>query len=114
MFLKEQNLPNEFCTQFIQKYQEIQEAIERSQLENKPTSYPWLKSVKWRMDYSIKSNIVEKIDSPIYFVEFQTNEESKLNEKQKICFSCSVDQLQDLVATLKDATFQVERILQEK
>lgn len=86
-------------------------------------TFPHITGVDWRLDYFIKSNSVEKINSPMYLISLETKTELELDQEKGIAnvhllkketteqveFSCSADQLQDLLARLKDAAKQVER-----
>jgi len=87
--------------------------------------FPHVVDVDWRLDYFMKSNTLEKVNSPVYFISLKTKRSKNLEEKRenedeegepekdvslgKAEFSCSLEQLQDLLTKLKDAVKQVER-----
>ncbi|KAH9524688.1 COMM domain-containing protein 3 [Bulinus truncatus] len=75
------------------------------------SSFPHIVDVQWRLDYYIKNNNLEKIDSPVYIINLKTEipQEQKVQDVQ---FSCTLEQLQDLVGKLKDATKCMEKIAQ--
>jgi len=87
--------------------------------------FPHITDVDWTLDYCVKSNSLEKIDTPLYLVNFKTE---TLNKSQKtptvvgggegrkesigeesINFTCGVEELQDMVNKLKDALLAVKR-----
>ncbi|XP_059155392.1 COMM domain-containing protein 3-like [Physella acuta] len=75
------------------------------------SSFPHIVDVDWRLDYYIKNNHLEKIDSPVYLICLHTEMPGE-PELKEIQFSCTLEQLQDLVGKLKDATKCMEKIAQ--
>lgn len=73
------------------------------------STYPHIVDVDWRLDYCIKSNYLEKINQSSYLISLKTQEPGKHDSLE---FSCSVEQLQDLVGKLKDATKSIEKASQ--
>jgi len=118
-------------------------------------SFSSVVGVEWRLDYYLKSNTVEKIRIPVYFVKLkicekqnrklntnmglscnksntqefyhEKDERKKTDEKTKensnsdtiktkknpirdLCFTCSLEELQDLVSKCKEAIKQAENI----
>lgn len=69
-----------------------------------------VEGVDWRMDYLLKSNALEKIKVPVYFVTLKTREPS--GEPRDVQFTCSYQELQQLISKLRDGLKQVERILE--
>lgn len=67
--------------------------------------------VDWRLDYYVKNNHMEKVNEAVYLITLKT-ELPSLKELQEVQFSCSQEQLQDLVGKLKDACKCLERISQ--
>lgn len=80
--------------------------------------------VDWRLDYYIKSNTLEKADAPLFYISLKTKVNRELGSTvsqdeggesghssglENVSFTCTVEQLQDLVAKLRDAVKQVER-----
>jgi len=68
---------------------------------------PRIVDVEWRLDYYLKSNSVERINVPVYFVKLITVDSE--GKPGKVEFTCSIEELQDLIASLRDATKQTER-----
>jgi len=68
---------------------------------------PKIVDVDWRLDYFLKANSVEKINIPLYRIVLQTT--NKDGVTAPVEFACTLEQLQDLVAKLRDATKQIDR-----
>lgn len=98
--------------QITKIYSEVKANV-RSVLNTTTFTFPHIVDVDWRLDYYIKSNTVEKVNSPTYFISLKTNQPHKPGQPDdaegKVEFTCTMEQLQDLVTKLKDATKQVER-----
>ena len=77
------------------------------------------------MDYCIKTDSLAHVGKPLYFLSFQTENNLKLLEGEgkgeggeegvggaggRVDLTCNMEELQDLVSKLKDATRQMERI----
>ncbi|NXG72547.1 COMD3 protein, partial [Baryphthengus martii] len=67
--------------------------------------------VSWRLEYQIKSNELHKTYQPSYLVTLNV-ENSDSGSHPDVCFSCTMEQLQDLVGKLKDAAKSLERATQ--
>ncbi|XP_050418042.1 COMM domain-containing protein 3 [Patella vulgata] len=72
-------------------------------------SPPHIVDVDWRLDYYIKNNHVDKVNQPVYLITLKTEIPGN-SELQEIQFSCSMEQLQDLVGKLKVSTKCLEKI----
>nr|XP_043891599.1 uncharacterized protein LOC122775599 [Solea senegalensis] len=70
---------------------------------------PHVNDVSWRLQYHMKNGQVDKVNEPGYLISLNTESEGS---SQDINFTCSVEQLQDLVGKLKDAAKSVERASQ--
>lgn len=71
-------------------------------------SFPHVVDVDWRLDYYIKNNQMEKVNKPTYLITLKTEEAGK-TKGEDVQFSCTMEQLQDLVGKLKDACKSVEK-----
>ncbi len=101
--------------------------------------YVKFEDADWRLDYFVKSNSTEKANTPVYFVSLRTKDNRETSDEydedavdedelkvtkyspravthniqnkalKTIDFSCSIEEMQDLVTKLKDAVKQVER-----
>ncbi|XP_064448054.1 COMM domain-containing protein 3 isoform X2 [Mirounga angustirostris] len=74
-------------------------------------SLPHITDVSWRLEYQIKTNQLHKMYRPAYLVTLNV-ENTDSRSHPEISFSCSMEQLQDLVGKLKDASKSLERATQ--
>ncbi|CAL9697887.1 unnamed protein product [Knipowitschia caucasica] len=71
---------------------------------------PEINDVSWRLQYQIKSAQVDKVDKPFYLITLNT--ENEAGSSEDVNFTCTVEQLQDLVGKIKDAAKSMERASQ--
>jgi len=64
--------------------------------------------VDWRLDTCIKSNHLEKLNKAVYLVTLKTQQPG-CQKEGKLEFSCTAEELQDLVGKLKDASKSLEK-----
>ncbi len=83
----------------------------RGRLGGLSVSFPRVCGIDWRLDYYIKSNAIEKVDVPVYFVCLKVKQPD--DTVRDVPFSSSLQELQDLLSKLQDAAKQVERIYQK-
>ncbi|XP_010858361.1 PREDICTED: COMM domain-containing protein 3 [Bison bison bison] len=74
-------------------------------------SLPHITDVSWRLEYQIKTNQLDKMYRPAYLVTLNV-ENTDSRSHPEISFSCNMEQLQDLVGKLKDASKSLERATQ--
>ena len=69
--------------------------------------------VQWRVDHSVRTKYQDQIGEPSFLISIITagGEGAPDGQRQEVKFACSKEELQDLVAKLKDACTQVDRIL---
>ncbi|XP_068160519.1 COMM domain-containing protein 3 [Antennarius striatus] len=70
---------------------------------------PQINDVSWRLQYHMKNAQVDKVNVPFYSISLNTENEGV---SEDINFSCTMEQLQDLVGKLKDAAKSVEKASQ--
>eukprot|EP01126_Amoeba_proteus_P015221 TRINITY_DN1680_c0_g1_i12.p1 TRINITY_DN1680_c0_g1~~TRINITY_DN1680_c0_g1_i12.p1 ORF type:complete len:200 (-),score=38.68 TRINITY_DN1680_c0_g1_i12:86-685(-) len=70
-------------------------------------NFPHIVDVQWRCDYVVKTNSMERLNLPVFFVKLKVADDKSLRDVE---FTCNLDQLQDLVSSLKDATVSLERL----
>ncbi|XP_075907262.1 COMM domain-containing protein 3 [Nelusetta ayraudi] len=70
---------------------------------------PRINDVSWRLQYNTKKGHVDKVNEPFYAISLSTE---KAGCSEDINFTCTVEQLQDLVGKLKDAAKSVEKASQ--
>jgi hypothetical protein len=91
------------CQRYAEKFNVLRTNLSQSQFQ-----FPHIVDVQWRLDYFIKSNAVEKINQPVYLIKLRTKQ-SPAGESKDFEFACTLEQMQDLVAKLKDAEHTLER-----
>ncbi|XP_010339513.1 COMM domain-containing protein 3 isoform X2 [Saimiri boliviensis] len=95
-----------FCTE----YQNNKNSLE-TLLGSIGRSLPHITDVSWRLEYQIKTNQLHKMYRPAYLVTLNV-QNTDSQSYPEISFSCSMEQLQDLVGKLKDASKSLERATQ--
>ncbi|XP_054716590.1 COMM domain-containing protein 3-like [Uloborus diversus] len=105
--LEECGMDTSRISALLSKYQEKKDMIQL-QLSLVGRSHDRIIDVKWRQDYVIKSNNCEKICELNYLITLKTWN-SCTNTEKDITFSCSMEQLQDLVLKLKDVSKCIDR-----
>uniref|UniRef100_A0A671N7U6 COMM domain-containing protein 3 n=1 Tax=Sinocyclocheilus anshuiensis TaxID=1608454 RepID=A0A671N7U6_9TELE len=73
------------------------------------TCPPHITDAEWRLEYCIKNSHVHKVNQPSYLISLNTE---RAGASSEINFSCTMDQLQDLVGKMKDAAKSLERATQ--
>ncbi|XP_070565350.1 COMM domain-containing protein 3-like [Ptychodera flava] len=72
---------------------------------------PHIVDVDWRLDFYLKNNLIDKVNEPVYMITLKT-EKGDGEDKEDVQFACSMEQLQDLVGKLKDASKSLEKASQ--
>ncbi|XP_076234145.1 COMM domain-containing protein 3 [Calliopsis andreniformis] len=90
------------CEVYISNKQTIQ-----SELESIGNNPPHIIDVDWRLDYRVKLDTCDSLGAPLYHVRLRTKEHETINH---ITFSCTIQQLQELVFKLKDAIRYSEKL----
>ncbi|XP_074180981.1 COMM domain-containing protein 3 isoform X3 [Rhinolophus sinicus] len=80
-------------------------------------SLPHIIDVSWRLEYQIKTSQLHKMYRPAYLVTLNIEvfihvQNTDSQSHPEISFSCNMEQLQDLVGKLKDASKSLERATQ--
>uniref|UniRef100_T1J4Q3 COMM domain-containing protein 3 n=1 Tax=Strigamia maritima TaxID=126957 RepID=T1J4Q3_STRMM len=101
-------LSTERCATFISRFKRYKSKI-RVQLSSISHTLPHIVDAAWRLEYCIKSNIVERIDESSCLISLKTEKYGQ-EETEDVTFSCNPEQLQDLVSKLKDAVKCMERM----
>ncbi|CAL7948905.1 unnamed protein product [Xylocopa violacea] len=79
----------------------------QSQLELIGNNPPHIVDIDWHLDYCIKLDTCNSLGIPLYHVRFSTKEYETTSH---VTFSCTIQQLQELVFKLKDAIRYSERL----
>ncbi|XP_062489510.1 uncharacterized protein LOC134171392 [Pezoporus occidentalis] len=109
--LEDCKLDKERIEQFCTEYQKNKDALEIL-LGSIGRSPLHITDVSWRLEYQIKNNQLHKTYQPSYLVTLNVEENSDSGSHPDVSFSCTMEQLQDLVGKLKDAAKSLERASQ--
>uniref|UniRef100_A0A8C3LI25 COMM domain-containing protein 3 n=1 Tax=Chrysolophus pictus TaxID=9089 RepID=A0A8C3LI25_CHRPC len=108
--LEECKLDRERIEQFCTEYQKNREALEEL-LGSIGRAPPHVTDVSWRLAYRIQTHELHRAYQPTYLLTLST-ENSDAGSQPDLSFSCTMEQLQDLVGKLKDAAKSLERATQ--
>ncbi|XP_011261687.1 COMM domain-containing protein 3 [Camponotus floridanus] len=90
------------CSTYMNNKQEIQ-----TQLELTGDSIAHVVDVDWSLHHCVKISTCCSTDMPTYNIRLGTR---KCNEMKYVTFTCTIQQLQELVYKLKDAVRHIEKI----
>lgn len=79
----------------------------RSQLELIGDNPPHIVDIDWHLDYCVKLDTCNSLGVPLYHVRFTTKKHESI---EHVTFSCTIQQLQELVFKLKDAVRYSEKL----
>lgn len=65
--------------------------------------------IDWRIDYAIRSKATGKDNVPMFYISLKVLGDD--NQINNINFIASLEEMQDLLAKVRDAVKQVERVL---
>ncbi len=78
------------------------------QLSQIGISFPAIVGIDWRLDYSVRSKHGGRENTPLFMVSLQVKDRGIIRYVDMIA---TQEELQDLLAKVKDAVKQVERVL---
>ncbi|KAM3860417.1 COMM domain-containing protein 3 [Diretmus argenteus] len=70
---------------------------------------PHINDASWRLEYNMKNGHVHKVNEPFYQISLSAEKDGS---SEDINFSCTMEQLQDLVGKMKDAAKSLEKATQ--
>ncbi len=105
---QEQSLVGENIDVIISFYNQHQETI-LNHISKIGISFPQIIGVDWRIDYSIRSKTTGKENVPMFFVSLKVLEPN--DKVNNINFIANLEEMHDLLAKVRDAVKQVERVL---
>jgi hypothetical protein len=75
------------------------------------TSFPSIVGIEWRVDAYLRSDALDAVRAPSFLLSLQTQQPGAPAGAAPQCipFSCNFQQLQDLLAKLKDAQKQIQQ-----
>mmetsp|Transcript_6839 Transcript_6839/g.23037 ORF Transcript_6839/g.23037 Transcript_6839/m.23037 type:complete len:202 (-) Transcript_6839:44-649(-) len=71
-------------------------------------SFPSIVGLDWRLDHSVRSKRGGRDNAPLYFLSVKVKEAGVVRDVQMLA---SFEQVQDMLAKVRDAVKQVERVL---
>ncbi|XP_076299007.1 COMM domain-containing protein 3 isoform X2 [Lasioglossum baleicum] len=96
------NRRKRLCDAYIINKKTIQ-----SRLESISSNPPHIVDVDWHLDYRVKVDTCNSLGVPLYHVQLSTKEHERINH---VTFSCTIQQLQELVFKFKDAIRYSEKL----
>mmetsp|Transcript_14526 Transcript_14526/g.21874 ORF Transcript_14526/g.21874 Transcript_14526/m.21874 type:complete len:186 (+) Transcript_14526:126-683(+) len=79
-----------------------------SHLESTGISAPAIVDIDWRLDYSVRSKHGGRNNTPMYFVTLKVKDRGLL---RNVDMMASLEEMQDLLASVRDAVKEVDRIM---
>ncbi|XP_030624625.1 COMM domain-containing protein 3 isoform X2 [Chanos chanos] len=96
------------CTLYQQNKTDLENLL--SSIDKCP---PHITDVSWRLEYCMKNAHVHKVNQPSYLISFSVeNGDNGRSSEEELNFSCTMEQLQDLVGKMKDAAKSIEKAMQ--
>ncbi|XP_077591871.1 uncharacterized protein LOC144209441 [Stigmatopora nigra] len=90
-----------FCSCYQKHKKDIKQLLAR--IGRQPAH---ITDVSWRLQYQVKNGQVDKVNEPFYLITLNTENKCR---PEDITFTCTTEQLQDLVGKLKDAAKSFEK-----
>jgi len=106
--LDENKVPDDKSKLFLSAYSQMKPEV-RAVLARTSFSFPRIVGVDWRLDLFVKSDMLDQVKTPLYFLTLKTRQND--GSIKDVQFTCNLQELQDLLAKLKDSAKQVERLL---
>lgn len=117
--LEEAGWSADFISQFNTLFAQNKEAIRTGSSTSSPplpslsslssTSAPSIIDVSWRVDDYLRSDSIDAVRLPSYLLALTTTSNDANNNNNQVKFACNFQQLQDLLAKLKDAQKQIQQ-----
>jgi len=107
----DRRLSKEFQQIFLKHFEANVEAIRAQLARISSSGLSRVVEIDWRLDYYVQNNILEHIRRPVYFISLTTQEPD--GSLKKVEFQASLEELQDLLGSLKDAANAVKLVKQE-
>jgi polycomb group RING finger protein 4 len=106
--LEDQRVPAPLCDYAAERFAARRDEVRAQLLAGvSGTRRPRVVDAEWRLDYYLKSNTLEHVSVPVFFVRLHTVGAD--GAPGLVDFTCSAEELQDLVNKLRDAAKQTER-----
>lgn len=115
--MQEQGLRNEVVDLLCAFYNQQQDTLV-NHLAKIGINFAQVVGIDWRLDYDIKSKDTGKDGLPVFYVTLHVvggsssvSSTTISNQVQAISFTASLEELQDLLAKVRDAVKEVDRVL---
>ena len=99
-------LSEELADYFTEQFS-VKKELLRNYMQGLSVSYPEIVDCKWRLDCAVKSDTCDVIREPRYFISLTLRH--NLGNLSSLTFSSSLEGLQDLVQSLRQACKSVEK-----
>jgi len=96
----EHNISVDQCKQLSIDYQKCKNNVQKTLLKTQMTQCK-IVGVDWRLDYFVKSNTIDKVNAPVYYVNLKL--EKIDGTKDSLMFTLNISEMTDFVNKLKDA-----------
>eukprot|EP01130_Rhizamoeba_saxonica_P012054 TRINITY_DN5043_c0_g1_i2.p1 TRINITY_DN5043_c0_g1~~TRINITY_DN5043_c0_g1_i2.p1 ORF type:complete len:115 (-),score=21.35 TRINITY_DN5043_c0_g1_i2:18-362(-) len=103
---EENGFSQDRISKFVEYYIEYLQPL-KTIISSTGFHFPHITDVEWRMDLLLKSDSLEKENTPLFFIKFKVMEYGIPTYKE---FTATLSQMQDLVNILQDATSALERL----
>ncbi|KAL7835537.1 hypothetical protein SRHO_G00278840 [Serrasalmus rhombeus] len=109
--LEDVKFDSERVDAFYTSYQKNKRNLENllSSIDRCP---PHITDASWRLEYCMKNGHVHNVNQPTFLISFNTEDGGNEGTSSDVNFSCTLEQLQDLVGKMKDAAKSMERATQ--
>ncbi|KAF1320879.1 Comm domain-containing protein 3, partial [Globisporangium splendens] len=92
-----------FLPILVQASQKVRVVLEQASFD-----FAHVVDVNWRLDYVLRSSMAGSIHEPLYFVQIKL--QTPAGKTENLEFTCSVEELRDLVYRIQEAVNEVEKI----
>jgi COMM domain len=106
-YLSEQGIKANIAASIVDHYDRCKDKI-FSYLEATGISTPAIVGIDWRLDYCVRSKTAGRSNTPLFFVTLTVRDRGLLRRIEMVA---TPDQLQDMLAKVKDAVKQTDRVL---
>ncbi|KAH0953355.1 hypothetical protein HN011_004275 [Eciton burchellii] len=106
IFLQDEHINGQRTEKLCRSYANSKHDIQ-TQLELIGNNIPHIVDVDWRLHHCVKVSTCHSVSMPIYNIRLSTKKSSEI---KYITFTCTIQQLQELVYKLKDIVRHIEKM----
>jgi len=107
--LEESKWSDDRVRHFVSQYDHHKSGIRAALATQSAFPFPAVTGISWRMDYYMRSNLLEKVKVPVYFVTLHT--QTNDGKSADVQLTLSLEEMNDLLAKCRDMAKAVERAL---